>query len=498
MRWRLFSRKKAEKASRWRLLVKPDADAADLLAMPGAVVEGRVASRYLLSGGAGGEPTLIVQGVKKPGVLVGPDVTVDEEGATGADIDVARMPRSGRGGALPADAHSLEQILLDESDAFEPRPNADSDLAVLLYTSGTMAKPKGVMLTHGNFLANCRLFDELCPILPDDRIVAVLPLFHVFGLTNVMIGALVHSAALSLVPQYSPINLLNAMAETEASVLLATPTMIVHLLRAQKRKKLPLSGTLRFCISGAAPLPKETIAEFQEVFGAPLLEGYGLTESASASCLNVNPLEKPGSVGRTPTGIEVKILGEDGVELAPRGIGEIALKGPTISRGYYGLVEETAETFRDGWLLTGDVGFLDEEGCLFITDRKKELIIKGGFNISPREIEDVLLLNPRVREAAVLGIRREEREAIKAFVVARKGTTEADILGYCKERMAAYKIPNVVEFRDVLPKSLTGKVLKKELREDWVDDRILERRDGPGSPCDGGGPQDPGEAGPLL
>ncbi|MHC5040736.1 MAG: AMP-binding protein [Planctomycetota bacterium] len=471
---------------------------ADLLAMPGAVVEGRIASRYLLSGGTGGEPTLVIQGIKKPGVLVGPDVTVDEEGAQGASIDVGRMPRSGRGGALPADAHSLEQILLEEADTFPARENAQEDLAVLLYTSGTVGRPKGVMLTHGNFLDDCELFDQLCPIRSDDLLMGVLPLFHVFGLTNVMLGAVFHGAACSLVPQYSPSNLLKALVESKATALLATPTMIVHLLRIQSRKKLPLPGTLRFCISGAAPLPKETILEFERVFGAPLMEGYGLTETTSAACLNIEPTKKPGSVGRSPEGIEVRIVGEEGETLPANAVGEIALKGTTITQGYYNLPAETESAFTGEWFLTGDVGYLDEEGCLYITDRKKELIIKGGYNISPREIEETLLLNPSIREAAVIGIRKEEREAIKAFVVARKGTTEEEILGYCKEHLATYKVPNLVEFRDVLPKSLTGKVLKKELQDDWVDDRILERCDGPGIDADKMGGDVPGEAGPLL
>ncbi len=480
MKWKLFSRKRASKAPRWRLMERPGADAADLLAFPGALVEGRVASRYLLSGGGGCPSTVVVQRVDKPGVLVGPDVVVDEAGAKEAGIDVARMPRSGRGGVLPAGAHSLEQMILDEPDAFEPHPSADDDLSVLLYTSGTVGKPKGVILTHGNFLADCRLMDQLCPIRADDRVVAVLPLFHVFGLTNVMLGALVHGAAAALVPQYSPANLLQTMVETKATCLLATPTMVVHLIRLQKRRRLPLPGTLRFCITGAAPLPKETIREFEEVFSAPLMEGYGLTESTSAACLNVNPQAKPGSVGAPPAGIEVRILDEAGNALPPGTVGEIALKGATVTQGYYNLPEETEGSFRNGWFLTGDVGYLDEENHLYVTDRKKELIIKGGFNISPREIEEILLENPGVREAAVIGVRREEREAIKAFVVARKGTTENEILGHCKEHLAAYKIPNVVEFRDVLPKGLTGKVLKKELREDYVDRRLIGRIDGPG------------------
>jgi long-chain acyl-CoA synthetase len=476
MRWNPFSRKKDEpagpKKAAWRLLVQPEGDAADVLAFPGAVLEGRIAGRYLMSGGAS-QPTAVVQRPAKAGLLVGADVSVDEEAAAAQGLQVARMPRSGRGGAFPAGARSLDRILLEEKDAFPARENAEGDTAVILYTSGTVGKPKGVVLTHGNFLADCSLFDQLCPIRADDRIVAVLPLFHIFGLTNVFLGVVFHGAAAALVPQYSPANLLQALVDSRATALLATPTMIVHLIKTQKRKKLALPGTLRFCISGAAPLPVETIREFEEVFGAPLFEGYGLTESTSAAALNTRAREKPGSVGKTPDGIEVRIVDDAGNALPPCAEGEIALRGPTITKGYYHLPEATAEAFHEGWFLTGDLGYVDAEGLLRITDRKKDLIIKGGFKIPPREIEEVLLGNPAVREAAVIGIKREEREAIKAFVVCRKGTTEAELLAFCQEKMAAFKVPNVFEFRETLPKSLTGKVLKKELRDGYVDERLL-------------------------
>ncbi|MCU0723724.1 MAG: AMP-binding protein [Planctomycetes bacterium] len=488
MRWNPFSRKKDEaaapKKTPWRLLVQPAGDAADVYAFPGAVLEGRTAGRYLLSG-AGSRPTAILQAPGKPGLLVGAEVSVDEEAAAARGLQVARMPRSGRGGAFPAGARSLDRILLEEKDALPARDNADGDTAVILYTSGTAGRPKGVVLTHGNFLADCSLFDQLCPIRSDDRIVAVLPLFHIFGLTNVLLGALYHGAAAALVPQYSPSNLLQALADTRATALLATPTMIVHLVKAQKRRKLPLPGTLRFCISGAAPLPVETIAEFEETFGAPLFEGYGLTESTSAAALNTKARERPGAVGKLPDGIEARIVDDTGNALPPCATGEIALRGPTVTKGYYNLPEETAAAFRDGWFLTGDIGYVDAEGLLRITDRKKDLIVKGGFKIPPKEIEEVLLGNPAVREAAVIGIRREEREAIKAFVVCRKGTTEAELLAYCQEKMAAFKVPNVFEFREALPKSMTGKVLKKELRDGFVDDRLMPGCAGPAT--EGGG-----------
>jgi long-chain acyl-CoA synthetase len=201
-----------------------------------------------------------------------------------------------------------------------------------------------------------------------------------------------------------------------------------------------------------------------------------LTETTSAVSLNPpDDLRKPGSIGKPAPGIEMKVVDENGVELGPHIPGEIIIKGDIVMMGYYNNRKETEETIRDGWLYTGDIGYFDEDGYFFITDRKKEIIIKGGFNISPKEIEDVLLLHPAISECAVIGIKDEERELIKAFIVLRDKVSSKEIRDFCKGRLASFKIPDIFEFRDILPKSLTGKVLKKELGTMYIDERLIEK-----------------------
>jgi long-chain acyl-CoA synthetase len=475
MKWRIFSRKKRDRRPVWRLLEKSDADVADVGAYPAAVAEGCIASKYLLSSRKH-QATLLLLGVRRRGVLVGPDVNVVEDEAERRGVDVARTPRAGRAGARPAQTVSFEEMVLAAADDCPQEPLDPDALACLIYTSGTEGKPKGTMLSHKNFIQDCELIDALCSIRKGDRVAGVLPMFHIFGLTNVLIGAFVQRAAIILIPQYSPLSLLRALCECRANFLLATPTIFKHILRLQQRHKIDLPGVLRVCVSGAAPLEKHIIDEFEQVFGTALCEGYGLTESTSAVCLNPpDGKRKAGSIGVVPPGIEMKVVDEDGVELPPGAVGEVVIRGDTVMLGYYNRPEETAKTIRDGWLYTGDLGMLDEEGYFFITDRKKEIIIKGGYNISPREVEEVILAHPAVRETAVIGIRKEEREAVKAFVVARGGLSAEEILSHCRGELSSYKVPDIVEFRDVLPKSLTGKVLKKELSDSYSDDRLIER-----------------------
>jgi len=479
-------------------LFRSDADVADVWAYAAAVAEGTIASRYLLSSSSH-DATVILLGVTRPGVLVGPDVAVVEDEAALRGVDVARLPRAGRGGARPAETISFEEMLLRSADECPLADVHPDDLACLVYTSGTEGRPKGTMLSHSNFLKDCSLFDELCPILEEDTVIGVLPMFHIFGLTNVLLGSFSSGASLVLVPQYSPVSLLEAVQETRATLLAATPTILKHILRTQQRKGIVSPGTLRLCVSGAAPLEKDIIEEFEKVFGAVLCEGYGLTESTSAVCANpVDGLRKHGSIGVPPEGIDIKVTDEDGVDLPVGAVGEIVVRGPTVMLGYYNRPEETARAIRDGWLLTGDLGYCDEDGYFFITDRKKEIIIKGGFNISPKEVEDALLAHPAVRETAVLGVSKGEREAIKAFVVVRGDLPEAELLRHCRDKLTAYKVPDIFAFRDVLPKSLTGKVLKKELVESYGDDRLIER-DGHAAGRTGGesGGEEPQSPGPV-
>jgi long-chain acyl-CoA synthetase len=473
MKWKLFSQKKRKK--QWRFIFKPHGDMADVMALPGAVIEGRLAGRYLLSSGST-DGTVILQGVSRKGILAGPDVTVDQDMASKNDVDVAFQPRSGRASLQPAGTISLEVMMLKAKDNFVAAPAASEDLACILYTSGTTGRPKGVRLTVGNIASEQEATDQAFDIKPKDKVVGVLPFFHVFGLSNVLHLALVHGGSVVLVPQYSPRNLLKTIMESQPSLIIAIPTMFVHLQMLLARKGRSLPESVRLCVSGAAPLPIETIEAFEKASGSKVLEGYGLTETVGACCLN--PPEgktKIGSIGVPLSGYDMKIFSKNGKECSPGEVGEIAVKGKGVTEGYFNLPEDTKEAFGNGWFLTGDLGYQDEEGYFFVTDRKKELIIKGGFNISPREVEDVLLGHPSVKEAAVIGRKKGEREEVVAFITTKGQVSAKELVSHCKASLSSFKVPDAICFRDVLPMSITGKVLKKELSEGFQDERGIQR-----------------------
>ncbi len=487
MKWTFFSRKPRDARPVWRLVAKPDADVFDVQACPSAAVESAIASKYLLASRKH-EATLFVLGMAKRGVLAGPDVSVVDDEAARRGVDVARIPRAGRGAARPAQTVSLDEMMLSAGDDCAQEKAGEDELACLIYTSGTEGRPKGAMLSHRNFLSDCRLIGGLCRIAEGDTVAGVLPMFHIFGLTNVLIGAFVNRAAIVLVPQYSPASLLKAVAESGASFLLATPTIFRHVLRIQQKRCIVPKGALKVCISGAAPLEKEIISEFEEAFGSKLCEGYGLTESTSAVCLNPpDGTRKHGSIGMPPPGIEMKIAGDDGVDLPAGAVGEILVKGEVVMLGYYNMPGETAGAISGGWLRTGDLGYRDGDGYFFVTDRKKEIIIKGGYNVSPKEVEEAILAHPSVKDAAVIGVRKNEREAIKAFVVAREPVEAEDLLRHLRGSLSAFKVPDEIEFRGELPRSLAGKVLKKELKETFMDLRLIERSGDAAGGAAGGG-----------
>jgi len=318
-------------------------------------------------------------------------------------------------------------------------------------------------------------------VTPKDKIVGVLPFFHVFGLSNVLHLGLVHGASIVVVPQYSPGSLLRIIMESRATLMIAIPTMLAHLLRLLKRKKIPLPDSIRLCVSGGAPLPKELIDAFEKSSGCRLLEGYGLTETASACCLNPpDGLCKAGSIGMPLPGFEMRIVDTDRRELSSGEVGEIAIRGKGVTPGYYNLAQDTEEAFRNGWFLTGDIGYQDQDGYYFVTDRKKEIIIKGGFNISPREVEDVLLRHPVVKEAAVIGRKKGEREEVVAFVATREAISAKELISHCRQYLSRFKVPDAICFMESLPMTVTGKVLKKELIDDYRDERKIEQ-EGAGS-----------------
>lgn len=474
MKWKIFSRKKRKE--QWRLIFKPNGDVADVMALPGAVVEGQVAGRYLLASGAI-PGTVIIQGVLRKGILAGVDVAVDTQAAAEHDVDVAYQPRGGRASLRPVETVNFEEMMLNASDEFVSVPTEPEDLACLLYTSGTTGRPKGVKLTINNFLCEQQSIQKLLDVTPQDKFIGVLPFFHVFGLSNVLLLGLVQGASIVLVPQYSPGNLLRIIMESQPSLIIAIPTMFGHLLTLLERKKVCLPDTIRLCVSGAAPFPKEIIETFERCSESRLLEGYGLTETVGACCANPpDGVCKAGSIGVPLAGFEMKIVDADGKELPSGEEGEIAIKGKGVTPGYYNLAQETEETFRDGWFLTGDMGYKDQDGYFFITDRKKEIIIKGGLNISPREVEEILLKHPMVKEAAVIGKRKEEREEIVAFVTTREKVSAQELISHCKEYLSNFKVPDAICFMETLPMSVTGKVLKKELTDNYQDERGIKPR----------------------
>jgi long-chain acyl-CoA synthetase len=448
---------------------------ADVMALPGAVVEGRIAGRYLLSSSVT-SGTVIIQGVSRKGILAGPDVSVDHKTASKYDVDVAVQPRSGRASLRPADTVNLEEMMLEAKDVVVSVPTAPDDLACILYTSGTTGRPKGVLLTVENIASEQMASEQALDITPKDKIVAVLPFFHIFGLSSVLHLALVHGGSVVLVPQYSPGSLLKAILANHPTLVIAIPTMFVHLQAILARKGQRLPESIRLCVSGAAPLPVETIEAFEKVSGAKVLEGYGLTETVAACCLNPpDGICKAGSIGKPLSGYDMKIVDDQGKGLPPGEAGEIAVRGKGVTAGYYNLPEETKEAFCYGWFLTGDMGYEDDDGYFFVTDRKKEIIIKGGLNISPREVEDVILGHPAVKAAAVIGRTRGDREDVVAFVTTRKEVSAKELVSHCRSSLSSFKVPNEIRFMEILPMSVTGKVLKRELKEGYQDERRIDR-----------------------
>ncbi len=351
---------------------------------------------------------------------------------------------------------------------FRPKIVPEDELATLLYTSGTTGRPKGVELTHRNIVENIRGCLEVVSFSPDDVAVQVLPLFHTFALTVTMAVPLATGATTVTMKRFAPDTLLDAIERHGVTYLVAIPSMFRVLNRAQEAKPRDVSS-LTCAVSGGEPLPAEVRERFGKLFGLELGEGYGRPEAAPVVSRNPPDAVRPGSVGKPLPGVEVRAVGEDGKPLPPDADGELQVRGPNVMRGYHNRPDETAEVIdRDGWLRTGDVARIDADGYVSITGRLKEMMIVGGENVFPAEIEDCLVQHPAVADVGVVGVPDERRgEAPKAFVVLEEGATAtaADILGFARERLPAYKVPRAVEFRDELPKAPTGKVLRRLLVE---------------------------------
>jgi long-chain acyl-CoA synthetase len=375
----------------------------------------------------------------------------------------------------PSGAVSLSELIegAGAPDLPQVEIDPDEDVAVLQYTGGTTGVPKGAMLTHSNLYAatlQCSTWSSYFVERGDERILLVIPYFHVYGMVVGAIFGVWCGAMQILIPKFDVNLLLEAIKQHRPTYFPGVPTLFIALLNHPEARSFGLDRVRRFN-SGSAPLPVEVIEQFERLSGAMLYEGYGMTETAALATTTATLAKrKPGSIGLPVTGTECKIVdletGEREVGVGEEG--ELCLRGPQVMKGYWNKPEETAEALRDGWLHTGDVARMDEDGYFYIVQRKKDMIIVSGFNVYPNEVEDVLFTHPSVKEAAVIGVADAYRgEAVKAFVVLKPGAEAAEehLIEYCRARLARYKVPSVVEFAESLPKSAIGKVLRRELRE---------------------------------
>ena len=349
------------------------------------------------------------------------------------------------------------------------------EVALLQYTGGTTGVAKGVMLTHQNLVSNAYQVRLWIPtaVEGEERVLAVLPFFHVYGMTTAMNLAVLLAAEMILVPRFEIKQIMQIIEKERPTIFPGVPTMYQAINTVEGVHRFDLSS-IRYCISGAAPLPLEVMKRFKELTGAKLVEGYGLTEASPVT--HANPLDgliKEGSIGIPFPDTDSKVVSlETGEDLPAGEVGELCVKGPQVMRGYWNMEDETKKVLtEDGWLKTGDIARVDEDGYFYIVDRKKDMIIAGGYNIYPRDIDEVLFTHPKILDAVAVGVPDPYRgETVKAFVVLKPGetATEEEIIAYCRERLARYKVPKLVEFRDELPKSLVGKVLRKVLREEEI------------------------------
>jgi long-chain acyl-CoA synthetase len=344
-----------------------------------------------------------------------------------------------------------------------------ADPAVIIYTSGTTGVPKGAVLSRVTLYMNADIPGRVVEFHDDDVVVVALPLFHIFGLSSILNTCVLLGGTMSLVPRFDAAAVLDLIQRDQVTIFEGVPTMFVALLQAAGEASYDLSS-LRVAISGGAPIPAEIIDSFERRFGVTILEGYGLSETASTTTFNISAAErKIYSVGKPIWGVSVRIWDDQGRPrpAGPEHVGEIVVRGPNVMTGYHNNPEATAAAFAGGWFHTGDLGYFDEDGFLFIVDRIKDLIIRGGYNVYPREVEEAIYAHPAVAEAAVIGVPDATMgEEVHAIVATKAGqlVTEAELIDFVKERIAPYKYPRTVEFRDSLPKGATGKILKKELR----------------------------------
>ena len=368
---------------------------------------------------------------------------------------------------------TMGMMMAPEAGDFDSVATSPDDTSVILYTSGTTGFPKGAELSHSNMVMNAIASCDLCTLTHDDVNVISLPLFHSFGQTVQMNASFMKGCTIMPIAKFTPEAVFDAIQNSGASIFAGVPTMYWAMLNYEDKEGQfdfdVIKNNLRVGASGGAALPVEILKDFKEKYGIQILEGYGLSETCPVATFN-QPTKscKPGSIGFPIWGIEVKIFDENDQEVPVGEVGEVVISGNNVMKGYYNKPEETATAFKGGkWFHTGDLGTMDDDGFFYIVDRVKDMVIRGGFNVYPREIEEVLLTHPAISLVAVIGVPHEQHgEEVKAVVVLKEGAqaTSGEIIIWSKEQMAAYKYPRIVDIRGSLPMSATGKILKKELK----------------------------------
>ncbi|GAB7006474.1 long-chain fatty acid--CoA ligase [Nocardioides sp. AN3] len=401
-------------------------------------------------------------------------------GCTDTRDALLSSPSSGDRPTWILEPDSLVPSAASADDGFAHADMDPTDAAVLLYTSGTTGNPKGAVLTHGNLLACGRSLSEVQGVGPDDRVGTALPLFHVFGQASVMASVQHVGASLSLLRRFDAVQMLDMAVSHRLTMMAGVPTMWNEMLHADTPVMSDDLPDLRYFLTGGAPLPHAVRIEFETRFGARVLDGYGLSETTGAA--TAQPLAeepKEGSVGRAVPGCQIVILGPDRQPVPTGEVGEVAVQGPSVMREYWNRPDATADVRTGPWFLTGDLGRMDDDGDLWIVGRLKELIIRGGYNVYPAEVEDVLYHHPAVVECAVIGIPDERLgEEVAAVLVGEPGhdLDVAEVRAWLGDRLASYKIPRVYQLREALPKGSTGKILKRDIDVDDVAQHGIRTR----------------------
>ena len=366
---------------------------------------------------------------------------------------------------------TLGMLIAGQSPVFQSHFTSPDDTAVIIYTSGTTGRPKGAELTHSNLFLNACLSKDLQDLGPDDKSMLVLPLFHIFGQTVCMLASIYKGASCVLLPRFDAEMVLTLMQKEKITHFAGVPTMYWGLLNypdTHKFDMVAIKNNLKLCMSGGAALPVQVLHDFEKKFEVEILEGYGMSEGSPVVSFNhKGQLRKPGSVGIPVWGVEICIMDENGNQLGNNEKGEICYRGHNVMKGYYKRPDATAESIINGWMHSGDIGIRDDDGFYFIVDRTKDMIIRGGYNVYPREIEELMMQHPAVSMVAVIGIPHQEYgEEIKACVVLKPDATITDkeLINWTKEQIASYKYPRVIEFMSSLPMGASGKILKRELR----------------------------------